>query len=164
MIEITHYPGSNEERDEVCTSSLSFLARTAGLEPTTDCLEGSCSIHLSYGRSGQVLRTLPPQGQARLAPFEDRPTVRSIKSSIRGGARPRRKTCLKQNAGTGRPRPNPERTLKVRQHERRTASADRKGKGRTTSNGELGRRPSDPGAQKERGCLHPRVGSKRATR
>src|SRR2546425_13247485 len=80
------------------------MARPARVERATHCLEGSCSIQLSYGRNGQVFRTLPPQGQARLAPFEDRPTVRSIKSSIRGGARPRRKTWLKQNAGTGRPR------------------------------------------------------------
>jgi hypothetical protein len=28
-----------------------FKARPAGLEPATGCLEGSCSIHLSYGRS-----------------------------------------------------------------------------------------------------------------
>ena len=28
------------------------LARAAGLEPTTDCLEGSCSIQLSYARVG----------------------------------------------------------------------------------------------------------------
>ena len=26
------------------------MARPAGIEPTTHCLEGSCSIHLSYGR------------------------------------------------------------------------------------------------------------------
>ena len=26
------------------------LARLKGLEPLTHCLEGSCSIHLSYGR------------------------------------------------------------------------------------------------------------------
>ena len=27
------------------------LARLKGLEPLTHCLEGSCSIHLSYGRT-----------------------------------------------------------------------------------------------------------------
>ena len=27
-----------------------ILARPAGLEPATPSLEGSCSIHLSYGR------------------------------------------------------------------------------------------------------------------
>src|SRR5438477_2915756 len=41
------------------------------------CLEGSCSIQLSYGRIGQVFRTLPRQGQARLDPSEDRERVRS---------------------------------------------------------------------------------------
>ena len=28
------------------------MARSAGVEPTTDCLEGSCSIQLSYERYG----------------------------------------------------------------------------------------------------------------
>jgi hypothetical protein len=28
------------------------MARPAGIEPTTHCLEGSCSIQLSYGRAG----------------------------------------------------------------------------------------------------------------
>ena len=41
------------------------MARPARIERATHCLEGSCSIQLSYGRSGQVFRTLPPQGQAR---------------------------------------------------------------------------------------------------
>ncbi len=27
------------------------MARPAGIEPTTHCLEGSCSIQLSYGRN-----------------------------------------------------------------------------------------------------------------
>ena len=27
------------------------MARSAGVEPTTDCLEGSCSIQLSYERT-----------------------------------------------------------------------------------------------------------------
>jgi hypothetical protein len=27
-----------------------ILVRPAGLEPATPCLEGRCSIHLSYGR------------------------------------------------------------------------------------------------------------------
>ena len=27
-----------------------MLARPAGLEPAAPCLEGTCSIHLSYGR------------------------------------------------------------------------------------------------------------------
>jgi hypothetical protein len=30
-----------------------WLARLAGLEPATGCLEGSCSIQLSYRRTGQ---------------------------------------------------------------------------------------------------------------
>src|SRR2546425_6002237 len=42
------------------------MARPARVERATHCLEGSCSIQLSYGRSGQLFRTLPPQGQARL--------------------------------------------------------------------------------------------------
>ncbi len=42
------------------------MARPARVERATHCLEGSCSIQLSYGRSGQVFRTLPPHGQARL--------------------------------------------------------------------------------------------------
>ena len=28
------------------------MARPAGFEPATLCLEGRCSIHLSYGRTG----------------------------------------------------------------------------------------------------------------
>jgi hypothetical protein len=27
------------------------MVRPAGIEPTTHCLEGSCSIQLSYGRN-----------------------------------------------------------------------------------------------------------------
>ena len=27
------------------------MVRPAGIEPTTNCLEGSCSIQLSYGRN-----------------------------------------------------------------------------------------------------------------
>src|SRR5882724_4814054 len=53
------------------------MARPARIERATHCLEGSCSIQLSYGRNGQVFRTLPPQGQARLEPSEDRDRVRS---------------------------------------------------------------------------------------
>lgn len=30
---------------------LVFLVRPEGLEPSTPCLEGRCSIHLSYGRA-----------------------------------------------------------------------------------------------------------------
>ena len=30
---------------------LGLLERPEGLEPPTRCLEGSCSIHLSYGRA-----------------------------------------------------------------------------------------------------------------
>ncbi len=33
---------------------LKKLARPEGVEPPTSCLEGSCSIHLSYGRAGFV--------------------------------------------------------------------------------------------------------------
>lgn len=35
-----------------------FLARPAGLEPTTPGLEGQCSVRLSYGRV--ILIQLPP--------------------------------------------------------------------------------------------------------
>jgi len=30
---------------------LGFVIRPEGLEPSTPCLEGRCSIHLSYGRA-----------------------------------------------------------------------------------------------------------------
>ncbi len=36
------------------------LARAAGLEPTTDCLEGSCSIQLSYARVRSDYTMLKP--------------------------------------------------------------------------------------------------------
>ena len=32
-------------------SYIHHMARQKGLEPLTYCLEGSCSIHLSYGRT-----------------------------------------------------------------------------------------------------------------
>ena len=37
------------------------VARPAGIEPTTHCLEGSCSIQLSYGRnrSTYLVRYVP---------------------------------------------------------------------------------------------------------
>ena len=39
-------------RESVCAVSAAFkkVARLKGLEPLTHCLEGSCSIHLSYRR------------------------------------------------------------------------------------------------------------------
>ena len=33
----------------------SYLARPAGFEPATRCLEGSCSVRLSYGRSNVIV-------------------------------------------------------------------------------------------------------------
>ncbi len=46
------------------TNRLKLLAIPAGLEPATLCLEGRCSIQLSYGTSppsktGQRVNTLP---------------------------------------------------------------------------------------------------------
>jgi site-specific DNA recombinase len=35
-------------------SDMDYLVRPAGLEPATSCLEGTCSIRLSYGRSWEV--------------------------------------------------------------------------------------------------------------
>src|SRR5947208_5972884 len=46
------------------------MARPARVERATHCLEGSCSIQLSYGRSEEVFRTLQHQGQAPLLKFE----------------------------------------------------------------------------------------------
>ena len=34
------------------------MARPAGIEPTTHCLEGSCSIQLSYGRKSFIINML----------------------------------------------------------------------------------------------------------
>ena len=31
------------------------MVRPEGLEPSTPCLEGRCSIHLSYGRAKQLI-------------------------------------------------------------------------------------------------------------
>ena len=57
------------------------LARPAGLEPATSCLEGRCSIRLSYGRTaykvgrGRGIRTpdplLPKQMRYQTAPCPD---------------------------------------------------------------------------------------------
>ena len=33
----------------------SIVARPAGFEPATRCLEGSCSVRLSYGRSNVIV-------------------------------------------------------------------------------------------------------------
>ena len=41
--------GSPKTSEEALKSS--DLARPAGFEPATRCLEGSCSVRLSYGRS-----------------------------------------------------------------------------------------------------------------
>ena len=45
---------------EIGATLLFFLATPAGLEPATYCLEGSCSIQLSYGAvaTGSIA---PPQ-------------------------------------------------------------------------------------------------------
>ena len=41
-----------KKRDQIFTSNpLIFMARQGGLEPPTDCLEGNCSIRLSYWRA-----------------------------------------------------------------------------------------------------------------
>jgi hypothetical protein len=44
-----------------------WLARLAGLEPATGCLEGSCSIQLSYRRPEAILHGLgyAPAARAR---------------------------------------------------------------------------------------------------
>tara|TARA_B100000989_G_scaffold43078_2_gene27446 strand:- start:541 stop:720 length:180 start_codon:yes stop_codon:yes gene_type:complete len=42
-----------------------FLATPAGLEPATLCLEGRCSIQLSYGAAGEKNRR-KAQGKARI--------------------------------------------------------------------------------------------------
>jgi hypothetical protein len=38
--------------DNTCAASC-YLARLKGLEPLANCLEGSCSIHLSYRRKAK---------------------------------------------------------------------------------------------------------------
>ena len=43
------------------------MARPAGFEPTTHCLEGSCSIHLSYGRRRRQIT--PAIGRAQVLPI-----------------------------------------------------------------------------------------------
>src|SRR5260221_5278722 len=46
------------------------MVRPAGIEPTTHCLEGSCSIQLSYERihcSTLLFRTVPPSRQVELS-------------------------------------------------------------------------------------------------
>ena len=46
---------------EIGATLLFFLATPAGLEPATYCLEGSCSIQLSYGAGdGSVEAGAPP--------------------------------------------------------------------------------------------------------
>src|ERR1700757_3847250 len=45
--------GSPRMSKEVLKSS--DLARPAGFEPATRCLEGSCSVRLSYGRSNVIV-------------------------------------------------------------------------------------------------------------
>ena len=42
-----------------------FLATPAGLEPATYCLEGSCSIQLSYGAGDETLRARVPPDPTR---------------------------------------------------------------------------------------------------
>jgi hypothetical protein len=39
-------------------SERATMARPAGIEPTTHCLEGSCSIQLSYGRKHFKIKDL----------------------------------------------------------------------------------------------------------
>ena len=40
-----------------------FLATPAGLEPATLCLEGRCSIQLSYGADGWKITAKPKEKQ-----------------------------------------------------------------------------------------------------
>ena len=43
-------PGHRQEEDGTAGNKANSMARLKGLEPLTHCLEGSCSIHLSYRR------------------------------------------------------------------------------------------------------------------
>src|SRR5205807_1275245 len=51
-----HYKPKNED-------PLRNMARPPRLERGTLCLEGRCSIQLSYGRFATTLTVLPPQGK-----------------------------------------------------------------------------------------------------
>ena len=56
---------------EPLTSDGAVRARLAGLEPATGCLEGSCSIQLSYRRPGQFCRVQVTRRPHRSAEFAD---------------------------------------------------------------------------------------------
>ena len=49
---------------QFCTSFHSHLARQGGIEPPTDCLEGSCSIRLSYWRVKEHIMKLSARVKA----------------------------------------------------------------------------------------------------
>ncbi len=51
---VTRYAGSlSFEWCKALFSRLKMMVRPAGLEPATPCLEGKCSIRLSYGRKNK---------------------------------------------------------------------------------------------------------------
>ena len=49
------FPEIRRTRFGLATEQVFELARPAGFEPATRCLEGSCSVRLSYGRSNVIV-------------------------------------------------------------------------------------------------------------
>ena len=87
-----------------------LVVRLEGLEPPTRCLEGSCSIHLSYRRAVHVASPLPQQPPATGAlglVWQRHYTKREARKAIRGrlrlavGHRPRPRRAA-QNAADQR--------------------------------------------------------------
>lgn len=54
------------------------MARPTGFEPVTHCLEGSCSIHLSYGRMNNFGREY--RQKALYLASLDRPCLKNAKT------------------------------------------------------------------------------------
>src|SRR5689334_21375182 len=93
------------------------MARPAGLEPATPGLEGRCSIQLSYGRSGVIVR----DGRPALVHGDPRRRRPATDTGPRG--HPRTSGCIRKSAAVrdsiGAPR-IPARSTPMR-YDRRTA-------------------------------------------
>jgi hypothetical protein len=66
------------------TWGTTWLARLAGLEPATGCLEGSCSIQLSYRRPEHIVHDLghmPETSSVRACRY-GRPALRNISRQL----------------------------------------------------------------------------------
>ena len=82
---------------------LKFMAGLAGLEPTTHCLEGSCSVQMSYRPLRGVYYTIKGRGHAAAPPIPGYAAGQTASADFDHGSLPARSDGVVISGGTGRP-------------------------------------------------------------